>query len=173
MGVVAGCSLNDVRPVSEPGHPPHPDRSIVVFGAAVEGHWPWQGYPISFYEYDLQKQSMTATCFRWNKIDAVADNKTQNRQYFVFDVAPGFYAGGPGDWTYLRGQPSTVAFEAPPGQVVYLGDFIYAKDQRVDLKYDLDALVAALSKSHPKLGQAPSVAKPVVVTPLRGFILCP
>jgi hypothetical protein len=39
----------------------------------------------------------------------------------------------------FRGQTMPLAFEVPAGREVYLGDFVYTKDDQVDLRYDMKA----------------------------------
>lgn len=135
----------------------------------MEGNWKAQKFPIALYEYDMQRQSITGNCWRWNKAEAATQREVE---YFVFDVAPGFYAGG-GGMVVFRGQTSPLAFEVPAGRIVYLGDFVYAKDHKVDLRRDVAAATAALRKSFPNVVGEPVVAKTVPVPTLQMFLCAP
>lgn len=60
------------------------------------------------------------------------------RQYFLFDVEPGHYVYSGFNGVRLRDSKKESAFEVPAGRIVYLGDFVYSDDGKVDIRRDLD-----------------------------------
>ena len=170
VALLSGClGLNDVVRVTEPGYSPPSNRSLVIVGAGMEGDWKALKFQIALHEYDMRLQSITGNCWSWNRVVAVTEKEIE---YFVFDVAPGFYAGG-GGMAVFRGQASPLAFEVPAGRVVYLGDFVYAKDHKVDLRRDVIAAKAALKKSFPDVVGEPVVAKTISVATIQTFLCTP
>lgn len=93
-------------------------------------------------------------------------------QHLVFDATPGYYAGGAAGVVF-SGHTSPLAFEIPAGQVVYLGDFIYTSDRKVDLRRDINAAKAALAKSYPNARGELVLAKAVPVPILQMFLCAP
>lgn len=170
IALLSGClGLNDVLRVSEPGYAPPSDRAIVIVGVGMEGEWKELKFQIALQEYDMRQQSITGNCWRWNRVVAVTEKEIE---YFVFDVAPGFYAGG-GGTTVFRGQASPLAFEVPADRVVYLGDFVYARDHKLDLRRDVTAVKEALRKSFSEVVGEPVVAKTISVPTIQGFLCAP
>jgi len=168
--LLSGClGLNDVSRVVEPGYTPSANRALLVIGAGMEGNWKAQKFPISLYEYDIQRKSITGNCWRSNEVHAATELEIE---YFVFDVAPGFYAGG-GGMAVFRDQTSPLAFEVPAGRVVYVGDFVYAKDRKVDLRRNMDRAMAAVKSVYPNITGEPLVAEAVPVPTLQMFLCAP
>lgn len=97
--------------------PPGHNRAIVVVGAAAEGDWRPRPLTIQLYEYGMDRQSITGNCWRWNKLEATADGMRDGVEYFAFDVAPGFYAGGVSAQFAHSG---TVVAKAVPGPTLHM-----------------------------------------------------
>src|SRR5690349_3921469 len=103
--------LNNISRVDEPTTSPSSDRALVVVGVGMEGNWGYPKFPIQLIEYDMARKTTVGNCWRWNRIEAATSKQLE---YFFFDVAPGFYAGGGGS-TVFRGESSPLAFEVPAG----------------------------------------------------------
>ena len=150
---LSGClGLNDVSRVAEPGYSLNRDRAIVIVGIAAQGDWRPSNMSVALYEYSLEKQSITGNCWRWNKLEASSDGTRNEVQYFLFDVAPGYYAGGASARFAVPISSGNLMFEVPANRVVYLGDYVYkAADRRLELEHDLSGAINAIRISYPAI----------------------
>jgi hypothetical protein len=151
------CSFNDVDKITN-FELPSQNRAIIVFGLGVKGELreSSQRINLQFHEYNLEKQESTQICFfRYNHADAYIDNKPNEFRYFVFDVAPGYYALGGGyayhifEKTPLAKAAKGPAYEVSAGKIVYLGDFIYSN--RDEVSPDKKNTVAYFESQRPKI----------------------
>ncbi len=168
--LLTGCLLlNDVSRVDEPVYRPSSDRALVIVGVGLEGDWGYPKFPVRFIEYDMARKTTVGNCWRWNRLEAATSKQIE---YFFFDVAPGYYAGSGGN-TVVRGETSPLVFEVPAGRIVYLGDFIYARDQKIDLRRNVKAATEAMKNSPASAGSEVVVAKAVPVPALQMFVCTP
>lgn len=141
--LLSGCLLlNDVNQVStlspSIGETAlQPGRAIVIYGIGVQGQR--KGEPrfgAQLDEYSVERQSITGNCWRYNKMEATVPAIAGTHQYFAFDVSPGYYVA----LAYLGQLDRMTAFKVPPGHIVFLGDFIWTKEGKVELKRDPEAV---------------------------------
>ena len=125
-----GCTMNAVKSLPA-GDTPLGDRTVVVYGVKVEGDWKYPKFSVQLAEYDLAKQNITGNCFQFNRTEAVVASEPGAMKYFAFEVPPGYYVYSPFHPTRLSGD--FLAFEAPAGRSVYIGDFVLEKNQSVSL----------------------------------------
>ena len=147
--LLSGCLLlNDVNsvPMLSPSIGEtalQPERAIVIYGIGIEGQH--KGEPMfgaQLDEYSVERQSITGSCWRYNKMEATVPAIVGTHQYFAFEVSPGFYAAR----SYLSQLDKMTAFEVPPGHLVYLGDFIWTIEGKVELKRDPEAVRSYFKK---------------------------
>ena len=167
---LAGCTVSSTVPLAAGGKP-GADRAVIVYGVGVEGKWPYPRYAVQLAEYSLEQQNITGNCFRFNRVDAPVSSTSSGIHYFAFDVAPGSYVYSPMNGAQFNGD--TVAFRAPAGRAVYLGDFIYGKDGRATRTGDLDAERAALRQALPALPDDIEPAQTVPVAAPKPFLCTP
>ncbi|MDM5181369.1 hypothetical protein PO883_29755 [Massilia sp. DJPM01] len=88
-------------------------------------------------------------------------------QYVAFDVPAGSYAYG-----RLEGEPEgkATAFIAPAGHTVYLGDFIYNREKRMELRRDLKTFEQARKQALPNLQGEITLAETQTVARPRMFL---
>ncbi len=169
--LLVACVLNNVRALPT-GSFVAEGRTIVVYGVGLEGNWDAIAFNVKLDEYNLKTQKATGNCFQFNRMDASVSSTPGPIHYFAFDVRPGAYVYGAFNSPLACGTPCTApAFEAPEGQIVYAGDFIYSGDHKVEVRRDLDAFNNARSKSLPDLRGEVVLAK---MTPAQrpGVFLC-
>jgi hypothetical protein len=167
LPLLTGCLLlNDVSRVDDRAHRPGPDRALVILGVGIEGPWEYPQFSARLFEYDMARKAMVGNCWRWNRLEAATGKPIE---YFFFDVAPGYYAGD----TLFRGEAGPLAFEVPAGRVVYLGDFIYAKDRKVDLRRNTKAATEALKSEAASGDSEVVVARTAPAASLQMFLCSP
>ena len=68
----------------------------------------------------------------------------------------------------FREQTGSLAFVVPGGEITYIGDIVYAKDGKVDLRYDLPRARSVLRREYPNVRRDPVIARavPVPMLPL-------
>lgn len=138
----SGClGLNDIssistdsfsRPTAKIG------RAIVLYGIGVEGKWDYPRFATVLDEYNFEQRSITGNCWRFNRMQESVPAIIGTRQYFIFDVKPGHYVYSGFNGARLRDSGEVPTFEVPAGRIVYLGDFVYSNDGKVDIRRDLD-----------------------------------
>jgi hypothetical protein len=146
--LLAGCGLNSVNPFNSDKHIA-PGRAVVLYGIGVEGEWQYPAFAVQLAEYSMKDQNATGNCFRFNKTEAKISSTPGPISYFAFDVPAGHYA-----YSAFNGAPlkqSTQAFVAPTGMVVYIGDFIYAQDNSVEIRRDATVIENTLPRIFPAL----------------------
>lgn len=168
--LAGGCTLGASVPLVN-GGAPGAGRAVIVYGVGVEGRWPYGRYTVQLAEYSLERQAITGNCFRFNRTDATVPVTPAGIRYFAFDAAPGSYVYSPMNGAQLDGSP--VAFRAPAGRAVYIGDFIYGKNGRVTLAGNLEAERAAIRQVLPALPDGLVTAAAVTVAAPRPFMCIP
>jgi hypothetical protein len=150
--VLAGCTLNSVRPLPA-GASIDESRAVVVFGVGVEGEWNYAGYSAQLDEYDLRAQAITGNCFRFNRMNGTVPPTPGAVRYFSFDTPAGVYAYSAFNGARLAPETGagTPAFAARAGRVVYMADFIYTKQGTVSIRRDVDAAKRYLAAFRPDL----------------------
>jgi hypothetical protein len=177
---LSGCLLlNGVDELNpDDWHAPSIGRSVIVYGVAVEALWEYPQFGVKFDEYDTERQQGTGNCFRFNHTHAVVSGNPGQVRYFVFSVPPGTYAYSPfqGQLT-LSPELRQAGFVAPPGRMVYFGDFIFVRDPlkgarsgTVEVRQNLQAARKAI-KGFPRLKGDLLLAEIVPVQP-PGMFLC-
>ena len=171
--LLAGCTVNGIRPLRA-GAPVDEGRAVVVFGVGVEGDWHHAGYATQFDEYDVKAGAITGNCVRFNRMSGAVPSLPAPVRHFAFDVPAGAYVySGFNGARLAAGAAKTLAYAAPAGRVVYLGDFIYTKQGAVSVRSDLDAAQRYLSAAHPELRGAAALADAFSVPPPRLFLCTP
>lgn len=167
---MAGCAMNNVIQLPS-GSPVAEERAIVAYGVRVEGNWKYPGFSVQLDEYDVRTQAITGNCFRFNKAAAMVSATVGATQYFAFEVPPGHYVYS---W-FNRAQleHDTIAYAAPKGRILYVGEFIYSRDQIVVVRRDIDEFKAAIPHSLPDLKGEIFLAEAVKVQRPRGFLCAP
>ena len=168
--LTSGCTLNSTVPLAT-GGAPHAGRAVIVYGVGIDGPWVYPNFGVQLTEYSIDKQAITGNCFRFNRVDATMPSTTTGIRYFAFDVAPGTYVYSPMNGAQLKGEP--VAFRAPAGHAVYLGDFVYGKDGRVTRGGNLDGEKSAIRQALPAVPDDLAVADTVVVAAPKPFLCTP
>jgi len=168
--LAGGCTVSSTSPL-EAGGTPRAGRAVIVYGVGVDGQWPHARYAVQLAEYDLERQAITGNCFRFNRVDADVPAAPSGIRYFAFDVPAGSWVYSPMNGAELEGDP--VAFRAPAGQAVYLGDFIYGKNGRVTRVGDLAAERAAIRQALPAVPADLASAASIAVAAPRPFLCTP
>ena len=169
---LSGCMLlNSVVQIHETkAAVPDINRSVVVFGIGVEGAWEYPRFAVVLDEYDIERQSITGNCWRYNKMQASVPKDSKTVRLFAFEVEPGYYSFSGFNPVKLVGPG---AFSAPAGQIVYLGDFIYTGERTIVLRRSDDAIQRELLKEHPSLADKITLAKAISVAALKMFLCTP
>jgi hypothetical protein len=170
--LLVACVLNNVRALPS-GSFVAEGRTIVAYGVGVEGNWSTPFFSVQLDEYNLETQATAGNCFRFNRMNATVLPTPGSIRYFVFDAPPGAYVYSAFHTVRLTctTQCGTQVFEAPEGRIVYIGDFIYSRDDSVAFRRDLEAFNKARGKSLPDLRGEVVLAK---MTPAQrpGLFLC-
>lgn len=149
---------------------PDINHSVVIFGIGVEGAWEYPRFGVVLDEYDIERQSITGNCWRYNKMQASVPKDSRTVRLFAFEVEPGYYSFSGFNPVMLIG-PN--AFSAPAGQIVYLGDFIYTGDRTIVLRSSEDAIQRELLKEDPSLANKVTLAKTFSVAAPEMFLCTP
>jgi hypothetical protein len=96
-------------------------------------------------------------------------------RYFAFDVVPGAYVVSPFTGAARAGRSTldATAFMAREGRIVYAGDFVYARNQTLEFRSNLDALRNARGSALPDLKGEVVAADTVNVQPAKPFMCTP
>lgn len=161
ISLLSGClGLNDVKPLglSFQGTPPT-GRAYAIVALSVEapqkqplGH----AFSIWIEEYSIERQDITGNCWRNNLMYPSVQPFGGTRQYFAFDVKPGYYAA----IGYLGTMHKQLAFEVPAGRIVYLGEFILTSDGGQRLNRDLSAVRDSFPGRDVLLAETRQVSEP-------------
>jgi hypothetical protein len=100
------------------------DRAVIVYGVADQGKWPRDGIAVTLDEYSMEHHQIAFSCFVYNHAEAVLAAGTAEVHYFVFLVPAGYYIDGIINPTPVEEPYASMAFEAPAGRIVYIGDFV-------------------------------------------------
>jgi hypothetical protein len=176
--LLPGCLLlNDVSPYNAHDLKVNPDRSLVIIGLSVESIESSYNFPkvgIGFDEYDATNQKITGNCWRYNNIDASVSTTPDKIRYFIFDVPNGTYSYSGFNSVRLQTQDSkTLAFLAPAGKVVYLGDFIRTNKKRFEMRHNLEYATYELKKRYPEFKGKLVIADSFPIPPPRMFLCTP
>jgi len=169
---LSGCMLlNSVVRIPETTlATPDISRSVVIFGVGIEGAWEYPRFAVGLDEYDIERQSITGNCWRYNKMEASVPKDSRAVQRFAFEVEPGFYSFSGSNAATLVG-PS--AFSVLGGQIVYLGDFIYSREGTVVLRRSDDTMKREVLKAYPSLVDKITFAKVISVAAPKMFLCTP
>ncbi|HUC66706.1 MAG TPA: hypothetical protein VMA53_14810 [Stellaceae bacterium] len=143
---------NDVRQIEPNDWIDIPrDRAVIVYGVADQGKWPREGIAVTLDEYSMERHQIAFSCFLYNHADAVLAAGTAEVHYFVFRVPPGYYIDGIINPTPVAEPYASMAFEAPAGRIVYIGDFVNVTEaagadaeETFEFRRNLDAARTAL-----------------------------
>ncbi len=166
----AACTINSVNRLPT-GSTASPHRAVIVYGVKVEGSWPHARFTVQLDEYDLAKHNISGNCFRFNRAEARIAAAPGAVTYVAFDVPPGHYVYSRFNGAPLSGE--VVAFEAPVGKNVYLGNFVFEKSGVVSLTRDFETVRADISTALPGLEKQLSLAKVKSVERPRAFLCTP
>lgn len=149
---------------------PDANHSVVIFGIGVEGDWEYPRFAVVLDEYDIERQSITGNCWRYNRMEASVPKDSKAMRRFAFEVKPGYFAFSGFNSVELVGSS---AFSAPAGQIVYLGDFIYSGERKLVLRRSEDALKGELLKEYPNLADKIALAEAISVATPKMFLCTP
>lgn len=169
-GVLSACGLNNVKKLNS-DTTIDSRRSIIIYGIRVEGKWESPMFSVNLDEYDIQAQTITGNCFRFNHAEAMIPSIASNTQFFAFEVQSGYFVMSPFN-TVSRSFPAT-AYNAPQGKAVYIGTFVYDQNRTLNLQRDFERVTPQLQSYFPKLGNAISISEMVEVTRPRVFLCTP
>lgn len=167
---IAGCTINSVKALPA-GDIADTGRAVIVYGVKVEGSWRYDGFTVELAEYDIGMQNITGDCFHFNRADARMATAPGAVKYFAFDVPPGHYVYSPFNGAPLAGD--FLAFEAPAGQTVYLGDFIFSENLSVALVRSLDEVKSGIGAALPGLKGRVTLSKTTPANRPRPFLCTP
>lgn len=169
---LAGClMLNDVTPLSiRQDLTPNSRRSVVIYGIGIEEAWGYPQFAVALDEYSVQRQSITGNCWRFNRMQATVPGTLGTVQHFAFDVEPGYYVYSGYNAVGLAGPRG---FVVPANRIVYLGDFIYSAERKLDLRRNLGATMGALKKAQPNLKANILLAETMPISTLTLFLCAP
>ncbi|NHZ81329.1 hypothetical protein F2P44_18905 [Massilia sp. CCM 8695] len=164
--LLSGCLMNNTHPLPS-GGTPNFWRAVVVYGIGVEGNREAQGLSVRLEQYSLADQAITGGCLFYNRTEASILSAPGQVQYVAFDVPPGSYSYG-----RLHDAPpgKATAFIAPAGHTVYLGDFIYKRENHMELRRDLKAFEQARKRALPDLKDEITLAETQSVAQPRPFL---
>jgi hypothetical protein len=138
--VTAGCLLNSVQSITiAPRTKPDKAHTIAVIGIGLDVRWPYSKFQLTFAEYSIKKQSITGTCFHYNRIDAVRPSIPSKITYLAFEVPANVYVYLDNPNVPLAPSPIGHAFQAPPGATVYFGDYVLAGSKTMEYRQDIAA----------------------------------
>lgn len=168
---LSGCMLlnNVVQITDADAEAPDANSAMVIYGIGVEGAWDAPEFAVALDEYDMERQSITGNCWRYNRMLASVPKDSRVVQHFIFEVTPGYYSFSGFNATSLGAS----AFLAPAGQIVYLGDFIYSDKRTVVLRRNEDKLKMKILKKYPKLVEKITPADAVSIKAPTMFLCMP
>ena len=176
---IAGCGMNRVRPVTE-NRPLLPllRPSIVIVGLDAT-LWEERNMGITLSRVHEDGQ-VVGRCLMHDHLKASLPPQRSGRRYFSFTVPPGLY--GLSRWSmdvcngsgFCRSNGLSEgawprAFWAPPGRVVYVGDYSAVSYDKIGFSRDLEA---ARRWSAGRFYELPDLAKPSLSTPGALAFLC-
>jgi hypothetical protein len=149
--VIPGCLLNSVQSITRaPRTKPDSAHAIVVIGIGLDVAWPYSEWQLTWVEYSAAKQSITGNCFHYNRIVATRPSSPAKVTYLAFEVPANVYVylGNPN----LPLAPSSIgrALEAPPGGIVYFGDYVLTGNKTLEFRRDIDAARAGAKDLLPR-----------------------
>ncbi|MBS0158074.1 MAG: hypothetical protein JSS26_05755 [Nitrospira sp.] len=171
--LLSGCLLlNDVKPISIPDKltgdrtMPVANRAVVILGLSVEGSgYNLYTHPFSIHtdEYSVEHQNITGNCWRYNYVEAKVTGIVGTRQYFAFNVKPGYYVAR----ELFSASRKNLVFEVPAGRIVYLGDFIWTTEAKVEFKRESGAIKSYFGEDVvlAEIREAPHQVTGVLCTP--------
>jgi hypothetical protein len=148
--VTPGCLLNSVQSITRaPRTKPDTAHAIVVIGVGLDVVWPYSEFQLTLAEYSVQKQSITGNCFHYNRIDVTRPSIPVKVTYFAFEVPANVYVylNNP---NLLAPSPIGHAFKAPPGAIVYFGDYVFIGNKTVEFRRDINAARAGARELLPR-----------------------
>jgi hypothetical protein len=169
----AGCAMKNAVTTVPPGTQQVAEgHSILVIGVGLEAQWDAPMFSVQLDEYDVAKQASAGNCWRYNRALAIVPSEPGVVRHVAFDVPAGHYAfSGFGAGRGLEGGPQ--AFAAPSGQVVHVGDFIYAPSGYLVLRRNLEAARASLASTSPELAKRISPASATTIKAPVGILCTP
>lgn len=167
---LSGCVVNSVRPYE--GGEVAPNRAVVVYGVTVAGAWDYPHFGVTLDRYDIARQAITGNCFLFDRLEAAVPTAPAPTRYFAFDAPPGHYIYSAFSLTRFAGRD--LAFEAPRGRAVYIGNFVLSKQATVTLQRELDDTARqALATALPMLAMSLQPAQQVIAKPALAFLCAP
>lgn len=166
----AGCAFNSVRALPN-GDVAANNRALIVYGVTVKGVWQYPKFGLQLAEYDSVKGNISGNCLTFNRTEAVVPSAPGEVQYFAFDVPSGYYVYSPFNVGLYDGD--LLAFEAPAGRSVYIGNFTFGKDKQVTLTRDLEGDKKKIYRDLPLLAQDIELSKTISAKRTHIFICTP
>lgn len=171
LASLSGCVSNGVvRLQKAEVAPPSATRAVVIFGIGVEAAWEYPQFGIVIDEYDIKRQAITGNCWRYNRMNASVPNDSRVVNFFAFEINPGYFSLSGFNTAQLLSDP--VAFLAPAGQIVYLGDFIYSGKHTIILRRG-EGQLRNLRQEYMNLADKITLAGATSVAAPRMFLCAP
>ena len=149
--VIPGCLLNSVHSITRaPRTRPDSAHAIVVIGLGLDVAWPYTEFQLSLAEYSVEKESITGNCFHYNRIDATRPSIPGKVTYLAFEVPANAYAYLDNPNVPLAPSLAGHAFIAPPGAMVYFGDYVLVGNKTVEFRQDIAAARAGAQSLLPR-----------------------
>ncbi len=139
--LITGCLLNSVHSITTaPRTKPDSAHAIVVIGVGLDVAWPYTEFALTLDEYSVEKQNITGNCFHYNRIDVTRPSTPANVTYLAYEVPANAYVySGRNANAALAPSSMGHAFIASPGATVYFGDYVFAGNQTVEFRRDINA----------------------------------
>jgi hypothetical protein len=166
MGMIVGlitqlsaCLMNSVRRLDH-GGVPQVDTSVIVYGVRLDTAWSAPQMMFGVDAYDIEKQAIKGDCWHLDRAQVSVSGVPDAMQYFAFEVPAGHYVFGA--WSTVALTTQERVFYAPKSETVFLGNFIYTANQKIEIQRELvttkPEILAALPKTNPTISLAPAQA---------------
>jgi hypothetical protein len=172
---LAGCVVNAARPYAGETPGAGTGRAVALIGLTVDRPSSLPQFRVVLDQYDVERQAITGGCLSYNRIEATVPNAVTATRFFAFDLPAGHYvysAFNLGSGAGGGFQGADQALRVPPGQVVYLGNFVL-DGGRVTLRRDIAGERVALARAWPTLAPPAVAATAVTVLPAKPFMCTP
>ena len=171
VGSLAGCVVNGVRPLDGAASDLRGDQAIVVVGVTVNGAWAYPRFGVILDQYDATAQAITGNCLSYNRLEASVPTTPAPARFFAYDVPAGHYV-----YSAFNGGSFAAnghAYQALPGHVVYVGNFVLGDNGVVTLRSDLAESQAAIAQALPNVTVRVEPAPVTSAVPARPFLCTP
>ena len=171
IGTLAGCVVNDVKPLGASVSAVQADHAIVVVGVTLRAAWAYPRFGVTLDQYDTRTQAITGNCLAYNRLEASVPATPASTRFLAFDVPAGHYIYSAFNGGSLAGNDR--AFQVLPGHAVYVGNFVLGEGGVVTLRSDLAENRAAIAQALPNVPASLETAAASAALPARPFMCAP